>query len=85
MLMNLLSIKSETDNIDEIRIIKNQINFIYGLLQTKDKIKKVIKTKDELESFLEMNEPILLGYQRKEVLIIKCIMCISNEHMILNL
>jgi hypothetical protein len=46
--------------------IKNQINFIHGLLLTKDKLKKVIKTYDELESFIEMNEPILLGYYRKK-------------------
>jgi hypothetical protein len=38
----------------------NQMNFIHALLRTKDKIKKVVKTKDELESFIEMNEPILL-------------------------
>jgi hypothetical protein len=65
VLRNLLAIKSQTDNIDEILKIKNQINFIHGLLLTKDKIKKVIKTKDELKSFKEMNEPILLGYYRK--------------------
>jgi hypothetical protein len=32
---------------------------------TKNKIEKVIKTYDELESFIEMNEPILLGYYKK--------------------
>jgi hypothetical protein len=41
--------------------IKNQINFIHGLLLTKDKIKKFIKTKEELESFIEMKEPLPLG------------------------
>jgi hypothetical protein len=65
VLRNLLSIKSQTANIDDIGKITNQINFIHGLLLTKDKIKKVIKTKDELESFREMDEPILLGYHRK--------------------
>jgi monomeric isocitrate dehydrogenase len=65
VLNNLLAINSQTDNVDEIRKIKNQINFIHVFLLTKDKIKKVIKTKDELESFIEMNEPILLGYYRK--------------------
>jgi t-SNARE complex subunit (syntaxin) len=65
VLKNLLAIKSQTDNIDEIRKIKNQINFIHSLLLTKDKVKKIIKTKNELESFIEMNKSILLGYQRK--------------------
>jgi hypothetical protein len=65
VLNNLLVIKSQIDDVDEIRKIKNQINFIHGLLLTKDKIKKVIKNKDELESFIEMNESILLGYYMK--------------------
>jgi hypothetical protein len=64
--LDLLAIKLNSDNIDEIRKIKNQIHFIHGLLLTKDKIKKVIKTKNELESFIERNEPIVLGYQRKK-------------------
>jgi hypothetical protein len=66
VLKKLLASKSQIDYVDVIRKIKNQINFIYGLLLTKDKIKKVIKTKDELESFIEMNEPILLGYYRNK-------------------
>jgi hypothetical protein len=61
----LLAIKSQIDDVDEIGKITNQINFIHGLLLTKDKIKKVIKFKDELETFIEMNEPILLGYYSK--------------------
>jgi hypothetical protein len=65
VLNNLLYIKSHSNDVDEIYKIKNQITFIHGLLLTKDKIKKVIKTKDELESFIEMNEPILLGYYKK--------------------
>jgi hypothetical protein len=65
VLNNLLAIKSQINDADEIRKIKNQINFIHGFLLTKDKIKKVIKTKDELESFIEMNEPLLLGYHMK--------------------
>jgi hypothetical protein len=64
-LNNLLTIKSQINDVDEIHKIKNQINFVHGLLLTKDKIKKAIKTKDELESFIEMNEPILLGYYKK--------------------
>jgi hypothetical protein len=60
ILNNLLYIKSHSNDIDEIHKIKNQINFIHGLLLTKEKIKKVIKTTDELESFIEMNETILL-------------------------
>jgi hypothetical protein len=60
-----LAINFQIDDIDDIRNLKNQINFFHGLLLTKDKIKKVIKTKDELESFIEMNESILLGYYRK--------------------
>jgi hypothetical protein len=66
VLNNLLNIKSHSNDVDEIHKIKNQINVIHGLLLTKDKIKKVIKTYDELESFIEMNEPILLGYYRKK-------------------
>jgi hypothetical protein len=65
VLRNLLAIKSQTDNIDEIHKIKNQINFIHGLLLTKNMIKNVVKTKDELVGFIEMNEPILLGFHRK--------------------
>jgi hypothetical protein len=61
-----LVIKSQIEDVDEIHKIKNHINFIHGLLLTKDKIKKVIKTKEELESFIEMNEPILVGYYRKK-------------------
>jgi hypothetical protein len=68
VLNNLLATKSQiNDDLDEIHKIKNQINFIHGLLLTADKLKKVIKTKDEIESFIEMNEPLLLGYHR-----IKC-------------
>jgi hypothetical protein len=65
VLNNLLAIKSEINDVEEIRKIKNQINFVHGLLLTKDKIKKTIKTQDELESLIEMNEPILLGYYKK--------------------
>jgi hypothetical protein len=65
VLNNLLAIKSQINDVDEIHKIKNQINFVHGLLLTKDKLKKVIKTKDKLESFIEMNEPILLGYYKK--------------------
>jgi hypothetical protein len=64
---NLLSIITKSENVNEIRQIKNQINFIHVLLLTKDKLKNFIKTKDELESFIEMNEPLLLGYHRKNV------------------
>jgi hypothetical protein len=66
VLNNLLTIKSQINDVDEIYKIKKQINFVHGLLLTKDKIKKVIKTKDELESFIDMNEPILLGYYMKK-------------------
>jgi hypothetical protein len=65
VLKNLLAIKSQIEDENEIRKIKNKINFIQGVLLTKDKIKKVIKTKDKLESFIEMNEPILLENYRK--------------------
>jgi hypothetical protein len=47
MLKNQLAIKSPINDVDEIRKIKNQINVIHDLLLKKDKIKKVIKTKDE--------------------------------------
>jgi hypothetical protein len=60
-LKDLLAIKPQIEDDNEIRKIKNQINFIHGLLLTKDKIKKVINSKEDLESFIEMNEPILLG------------------------
>jgi hypothetical protein len=66
VLNNLLAINSQIDDADEICKIKNQINFIHWLLLTKDKIKMVINTKDELESFIEMNEPLLLEYHRKK-------------------
>jgi hypothetical protein len=66
VLKKLFAIKLQINDVDEICKIKNQINFIHGLLLTKDKIKKVIKTKDELESFIEMNELILLGYYKKK-------------------
>jgi hypothetical protein len=52
VLNNLLYIKSHSNDVDEIHKIKNQINFIHGLKLTKDKIKKVINSKDELESFI---------------------------------
>jgi hypothetical protein len=66
VIKNLLAIKLHYDNNDDIRKIKNQINFIHRLLRLKDKIKKFIESKDELESFIEMNEQILLEYQRKK-------------------
>jgi hypothetical protein len=66
VLKDLLAIKSQINDINEIRKIKNQINFVHGLLLTKDKIKKVVKTKDELDWFFEMNEPILLGWKRSK-------------------
>jgi hypothetical protein len=47
VMKNLLAIKSQIEDVDEIRKIENQINFIHGLFLTKDKIKNVIKTKDE--------------------------------------
>jgi hypothetical protein len=52
ILNNQLAIKSQIEDVDQIRKIKNHINFIRGLLLTKGKIKKVIKTKDEVESFI---------------------------------
>jgi hypothetical protein len=58
VLKDLLYIKSWSNDIDEIHKIKNQINFIHDLLLTKDKIKKIINTKNELESLIEMNESI---------------------------
>jgi hypothetical protein len=45
ILEDLLAFKSQIEDEDEICKIKNQINFIHGLLLTKDKIIKVIKTK----------------------------------------
>jgi hypothetical protein len=66
LLEDLLYIKSYSNDTDEIHKKKHQINFIHGLLLTKDKIKKVSKTHDELESFIEMNESILLRYHRKK-------------------
>jgi hypothetical protein len=65
ILQDLLYIKFHSNDTDEIRKLKNQINFIHCLLLTKNKLKKVIKTKDELESFIEKNEPLLLGYHRQ--------------------
>jgi hypothetical protein len=42
-LKNLLAIKSQINDIDEIRKIKNQINFVHCLLLTKDMIKWLLR------------------------------------------
>jgi hypothetical protein len=47
LINNLLEIKSQTDNIDDTRKIKDQINYIHRRLLRKDKIKKIINTTDE--------------------------------------
>ncbi|GMO12696.1 MAG: hypothetical protein Ta2E_01200 [Mycoplasmoidaceae bacterium] len=60
----LLERKIKTEAIDETKNIKRQINYLHDLLLMKDKLKRVIKTRDELESFLEFNEPILFGYHK---------------------
>jgi hypothetical protein len=58
--------KYNTDDDNEIKNIKNDINYIHGLFEMKDKVKIYIKSKNELNSFLEFHEPILFGnYKRK--------------------
>jgi hypothetical protein len=50
---DLLVRKYNTDNVNEIKNIKNDFNYIHGLLLMKDKLKKYIKSKNEFDSFLE--------------------------------
>jgi hypothetical protein len=45
VLKDLLAIKSQIDDEDEILKIKNQINFSHALLLTKDKITKLLRQK----------------------------------------
>jgi hypothetical protein len=63
----LLIRKYNTNDVNEIKNIKNDINYILGLLLMKDKLKRYIKSKNELDSFLEYNEPILFGYYKRKI------------------
>jgi hypothetical protein len=67
IISDLLVRKFNLDDVNEIKNIKNDINYIHGLLLMKDKLKKYIKSKNELDSFLECNEPILFGYYKKKL------------------
>jgi hypothetical protein len=66
IILDLLVKKYNTDDENEIKNIKNDINYIHGLFLMKDKLKKYIKNKNELESFLDYNEPILFGYYKRK-------------------
>jgi hypothetical protein len=61
VIKTLLDRKAKSSDADEIRNMISQINFINGLLLMKDKLKKLVKSKDELDAFLDYNEPILFG------------------------
>jgi hypothetical protein len=65
VIKTLLDAKAKSSDADEIRTIKNQINFIHGVLLMKDNIKKYVKSKDELDGFLDFNEPVLFGYHKR--------------------
>ncbi|GMO12445.1 MAG: hypothetical protein Ta2E_00380 [Mycoplasmoidaceae bacterium] len=65
ILSDLLERKINMTDIDEKTKIKRQINFIHRLLLMKEKLKNVIKTRDELDTFLEYNEPVLFGYHKR--------------------
>jgi hypothetical protein len=67
IISDLLVRKYNRDNVNEIKNIKNDIHYIHGLLQLKDKLKKYMKSKNELDSFLEFNEPILFGYYKRKI------------------
>jgi hypothetical protein len=66
IISNLLVKKYSTDDENEIKNIKNDINYIHRLLLMKDKLKKYIKNKNEFDSFLDYNEPILFGYYKRK-------------------
>jgi hypothetical protein len=52
IISDLLVRKYNTSDVNEIKNIKNDINYIHGLLLMKDKLKKYIKSKNELDSFI---------------------------------
>jgi hypothetical protein len=61
VIKTLLEWKAKSSDADPIKAVKYQINFIQGLLLMKDKLKKYVKSKHKLDSFLEYNELILSG------------------------
>jgi hypothetical protein len=58
IIKHLFDRKIASSDVDQIRYIKNQVNFIHGWLLLKDKLKKYMKTKYDLDSFLEYDELI---------------------------
>jgi hypothetical protein len=63
---NLLMWKIGSNHINQIKAIKNQVNFFHDLLLMKDKRKKFVKTNDELDSFWEYYEPVIFGYHKRK-------------------
>jgi hypothetical protein len=67
IILNLLDKKYNSLDKIEIKNIKNTINYVHGLLLLKDKLKKYIKNKDNLDTFLEYNKPLLFGYYKRKI------------------
>jgi hypothetical protein len=65
VIKTLLDTKTKSSDSDQIRAINSQINFMHALLLMKDKLKIYVKSKSELEAFLNDNEPVLFEYHKR--------------------
>jgi hypothetical protein len=53
---DLLLLTITSKDINQIKAIKHQINFIHGLLLIKDELKREVKSDDKLDAFVGYNE-----------------------------
>jgi hypothetical protein len=58
-------LRTISNDIIQIKVIKNQMNLIYRLLVMNNKLKNSAKNKDEVDSSLEYNEPVLFSYHKR--------------------